>query len=85
MTSEDLRFEARAYLAVRPTAALSAVEIRHGLARKGHETGIDELTAALVFLEGFNPPQIRRHLNPLGGSSSWQITTAGVLSHERNE
>ena len=85
MNAEDLRFEARAFLAARPTASLSAVEIRHGLARKGHDTGLDELTAALIFLEGLSAPQTKRHKNPLGGSIAWQITSAGVLAHERNE
>ena len=85
MNAEDLRFEARDFLAARPTAALSAVEIRHGLARKGHDTGLDELTAALIFLEGLSAPQTKRHMNPLGGSIAWQITSAGVLAHERNE
>ena len=41
---------------------------------------------ALTFLAGLERPQVTRHLNPLGGSTAaWQITSAGVLAHERLE
>jgi hypothetical protein len=85
MTNEDTRYEVRSYLASRPTASLAVTDIRHGLARKGYNTSDDSLTAALVFLEGLNPPQTKRHPSPLGASSTWQITSAGTLAHERNE
>lgn len=85
MTSEDTRYETRAYLASRPTASLAVTDIRHGLARKGYDSTDDLLTAALVFLEGLTPPQVKRHPSPLGASCTWQITSAGTLAHERNE
>lgn len=86
MSPEDLRFEVRSHLYSRPTASEQAPQIRNHLRRRGHEVSDDSITAALVFLEGLNPPQVQRRHSPLGGSLPyWQITSAGILAHERNE
>lgn len=86
MPPEDLRFEVRLFLYGRPLASEEAVGIVHHLSRKGLRANVDEVTASLVFLEGMNPAQVKRHQNPLGGGvPRWQITSAGVLAHERGE
>jgi hypothetical protein len=86
MSPADLRFDVRRHLVSRPTVAEEAATIRHHLARKGIQASDDEILAALTFLEGLDRPQVIRHMNPLGGSTAaWQITSAGVLAHERLE
>lgn len=86
MPPEDLRFETRLFLYGRPAASEDAVAIVHHFARKGVRVNADEVTAALIFLEGLNPPQVKRHNNALGGGvPRWQITSAGTLAHERGE
>lgn len=86
MTQEDLRYEIRALLANRPTASLTRDEIRHRLMRDGKgEASHDEVSAACVFLEGMNPPQVKSAVVSLGSTTRWQITTPGMLAHERNE
>lgn len=84
MSPPDLRFELRRHLASRPTVAEDTASIRHHLARKGLRAESDEILAGLVFLEGLSPAQVIRHHNPLGGSDAgWQVTSAGILAHER--
>lgn len=86
MSPSDLRFDVRRHLVSRPTVAEEASTIQHHLARKGIEASASEILDALTFLAGLERPQVIRHLNPLGGSTAaWQITSAGVLAHERLE
>lgn len=86
MPPEDLRFEVRLFLYGRPAASEEAVAIKHHLTRKGLRADEEQVAAALVFLEGLPEPQVKRHANPLGGGvPRWQITSAGVLAHERGE
>lgn len=86
MTLEDLRFEVRSHLYSRPTASEQAAQICNHLRRRGHEVTADAVTAALVFLEGLTPAQVQRRHGSLGGGVPfWQITSAGILAHERNE
>ena len=86
MSPSDLRFEVRRHLVSRPTVAEETATIQHHLARKGIEATTAEILDALTFLAGLERPQVTRHLNPLGGSTAaWQITSAGVLAHERLE
>lgn len=85
MTAEDLRFEVRRHLYGRPTAALDVAAIQHGLRRSGIESAAEEITAALTFLAGLNPPQVVGAPSSLGGTKRWQITSAGTLAYERNE
>lgn len=85
MPPEDLRYEVRRYLYGRPTAAVDAATISHGLARWGHQVTAAEVTAAATFLAGLPEPQARAVRASLGSTTSWQITSAGILAHERNE
>lgn len=85
MNPEDLRFETRRFLHGRPTVASDVTTIRHGLARWGVAATDHEVGAACMFLAGLNPPQAQAHKASLGSSQSWQITSAGVLAHERGE
>lgn len=86
MTQEDLRYEIRAQLAARPTASYTRDEIRHRLSREGKgDATPDEIAGACLFLEGMNPPQVKSTMATLGNTTRWQITTPGILAHERNE
>jgi len=85
MTSEDARYNVRRLLASRPTASLTVEGIRHGLARWGETATDDEITAACVFLMGLSPAQVMGQIDPLGSTTRYQITSAGVLAFERNQ
>lgn len=86
MPPEEVRYEVRAHLYTRPQASEQVPQIRRHLARRGIDLSDDAVSAALVFLEGLEPAQVSRRHNPMGGSLPfWQITSAGVLAHERNE
>lgn len=85
LSAEDIRYEVRRFLAGRPTVATDATTIRHGLARWGVAATDDEITAACIFLNGLVPPQAQLMRSSLGSSMSWQITSSGLLAHERND
>lgn len=84
MPPEEIRFEVRRHLYARPTASLDIDSIVHGLRRKGLDADKHEVGAALVFLEGLNPPQVAALPGELGPTKRYQITSAGVLAYESN-
>lgn len=86
LSPEDLRWEVRAHLHSRPLASEDAATICRHLARKGHNVTPADAEAALTFLAGLKEPQVKGEHRGLGGSTRyWQITSAGILAHERNE
>ena len=81
---EELRHAVRTYLYARPSAAMSADAIRHGLSLKGHKYEVDEVTNAALFLSSLDPAQVRQIHDQLGATPHYQITAAGQLAHERS-
>lgn len=85
MDAEELRYELRRWLCGRPNAAMPATAIVAGLRLWGHEAKADEVEAAAGFLAGLSPAQVTITRAALGSTRHYQITSAGILAHERNE
>lgn len=83
MPTDDIRFEVRRYLAVRPSASLDLDSIHQGLRSKGQEIDKPEVIAALTFLIGLQPPQAMERKSTLN-ATRYQITSAGVVAYENN-
>lgn len=80
---EDLRRSVREYLADRPGLANSPASIRRVLGREFEDLKLDEVKAALVFLESLKQAELIRE--KLGSSKYYRITATGTLAHERGE
>lgn len=86
MPPEELRFEVRLFLYGRPLASEEATRIVHHLAPKSVGVTEADILAALTYLQGMEPAQVKSYPNPMGGPRKrWQITTAGVRAHEAGE
>lgn len=81
---ETCRAAVREFLAYRPAVAHHPNDICRRL-NEGHQNDFApvEVTDALVFLVDLNHAQERR--TPLGATKYYQITSAGILAHERGQ
>jgi hypothetical protein len=79
---EEVRFQVRTYLYERQAVAQSAGTIRRGLSTE-FDFSQKEVEAALFFLVGMTPPQVSFRNDDRGATKYWQITTVGILAHER--
>lgn len=77
---EDCRHEVLRYLAERPSLAFRASTIAQKLHRENHFT-IDEINDALVFLVDSKHAKV--DTDSMGSTEFFQITSAGMLAHER--
>lgn len=84
LPADEIRYEVRRFLASRPTAAVTAESVVHGLKRLGHEITPEEALTALTYLEGLGTPQVKKNRSSLN-THTWQITSAGVVAYENNE
>jgi len=75
---EEVRREARAYLAERQGLAFAAASIARAIRAEPEET-----KQALTFLVGLG--QVAPTADALGATQYFQATAAGVLAHERGE
>jgi hypothetical protein len=81
---EILRTAVLEYLAARPANAFDAEMIRRGIHRTSlidFEANAEETSEALAFLRGGDFIRTTPHM--LGATLSYQVTSAGVLAHER--
>ena len=79
---EECRAAVLAFLAPRQATAHHPQSIRRRLAAgHEHDFSLDEITAALAFLESAG--LVRGLADALGATRYYQITAAGVLAHER--
>jgi hypothetical protein len=83
--TELLRLSVREYLALRATAAFTLDTITRMINLRGlldEKASREDVQAALVFLEGLE--QVKSFYDDLGSTKNWQITSKGVLAHERS-
>lgn len=78
--NEECRREVRAYLADRPSVALSAGTIRRGLQAEWNYNA-EEITNALGFLRSLD--QVAQTRAELGSTLYYRISATGTLAHER--
>jgi chorismate mutase len=78
---EDCRREVLRFLAERAALAHDAGAIRRRINQLGYELGDEDVRAALLFLRGLD--LVAERFDPLGASKYWQVTSAGILHHER--
>lgn len=79
---EEIRLAVRTYLVDRPAVAPTAAAIHRGIQRDTGAT-LPEVEAACIFLVGLQQVAVLRM--PLGASRGYQITSAGIIAHERGE
>lgn len=78
---EECRREVLAYLYARQAVAQAAPTIRRGLAGE-FDFDLPEVRGAAEFLVGLG--LLKATPDPLGATTYYQITAAGILAHERN-
>ncbi|MDF3129246.1 hypothetical protein P0Y35_08570 [Kiritimatiellaeota bacterium B1221] len=84
--NEEIRKTVLEYLALRPTGAFELSQITRMINMRGmldielEEKQVDE---ALVFLLGMDFVSVQH--GGLGSSKHWQVTSPGILYHERGE
>jgi hypothetical protein len=81
---EECRREVRRYLAERSALALPSAAIRRKLQTEGSHYCIEDIEAALDFLAGIEPAQVRVEHDSLGATKYYKATSAGVIAHERS-
>ncbi|MCX7006604.1 MAG: hypothetical protein NTY53_05040 [Kiritimatiellaeota bacterium] len=83
---EELRHQARKFLACRPRAAFTAQQAFEMLMFRSQldfTFEVADLEEAFGFLAGLTPAQARSFYDDLGSTLNWQITTEGVKAFER--